>query len=211
VIPAGTTAGTTRVAGLLLAAGASQRFGADKQSLLIRGVPLLTRAACMLLDAGFVMPIVVLGRRAAEHRPLLHGLPVRVVENPSADTGMASSLVVGLNAAQATAGRDGAEDCDAVCVTLCDQPAATARHLRMLVGAWRKTGNSIVASSYSGTVGVPALFAATHFPELRQLSGDRGAGPLLARHAASVYAIPLPGGDIDIDTPTDLDRLKPLA
>jgi molybdenum cofactor cytidylyltransferase len=153
----------------------------------------------MLLDAGFVMPVIVLGPRAAEHRPLLHGLPVRVVENPSADTGMASSLTAGLNAA---------DDCDAVCVTVCDQPAATARHLRMLIGAWRKTGNSIIASSYSGTVGVPALFAATHFPELRQLSGDRGAGPLLARHAASVYTIPLPGGDIDIDTPTDLERLK---
>ncbi len=146
VIPAGTTAGTTRVAGLLLAAGASQRFGADKQSLLIRGVPLLTRAACMLLDAGFVMPIIVLGPRAAEHRPLLHGLPVRVVENPSADTGMASSLTTGLNAA---------DDCDAVCVTVCDQPAATARHLRMLVGAWRKTGNSIVASSYPARLVFP--------------------------------------------------------
>jgi molybdenum cofactor cytidylyltransferase len=202
VTTAGTTAGTTRVAGLLLAAGASQRFGADKQSLLIRGIPLLTRAACMLLDAGFVMPIVVLGPRAAEHRPLLYGLPVRVVENPSAQTGMASSLLTAL---------DAAGDYDAVCVTVCDQPAVTAGHLRMLVGAWRKTGSSIVASSYAGTVGVPALFAATHFPELRQLSGDRGAGPLLARHAASVYTIPLPGGDLDIDTPTDLDRLKPLA
>lgn len=192
-------AANARVAGLLLAAGASHRFGADKQSILIRGIPLLTRAACMLLDAGFVMPIVVLGPRAAEHRPLLHGLPVQVVENPSAETGMASSLLAALNAAG---------ECDAACVTVCDQPAATARHLRMLVGAWRKTGNSIVASSYAGTVGVPALFASTHFPELRQLSGDRGAGPLLAHYSASVYTIPLPGGDIDIDTPTDLERLK---
>jgi molybdenum cofactor cytidylyltransferase len=200
VNPAGPTAGRTRAAGILLAAGSSQRFGTDKQSTLIGGVPLLTRAACMLLDAGFVMPIVVLGPHAAEHRPLLLGLPLRVVENPSAASGMASSLLTAL---------DAAGECDAVCITVCDQPAVTARHLRMLVGAWRKTRSTIVASSYSGTQGVPAIFDAIHFPELRQLSGDRGAGPLLARHAASACLIPLPGGDVDIDTPADLARLQP--
>ena len=186
------------VAAILLAAGGSQRFGTDKQSTLIGQVPLLTRAACVLLDAGFDMPIVVLGPRAAEHRPLLHGLPLRVVENRGAASGMASSLVAGL---------DAAGDCDAVVVTVCDQPAVTEAHLRALVLAWRKTRHSIVASSYAGTLGVPALFAATHFAELRELSGDRGAGPILARHAKSVYTIPLPGGELDIDTPADLTRL----
>lgn len=188
------------VAGLLLAAGSSQRFGMDKQSTLIGRVPMLTRAACMLLDAGFAQPIVVLGPRAAEHRPLLYGLPLRVVENRVAGSGMASSLITGL---------DAAGDCSAVVVTVCDQPAVTAAHLRALVLAWRKTRRSIVASSYAGTRGVPALFAASHFAELRDLSGDRGAGPILTRYADSTYLIPLPGGDVDIDTPADLARLQP--
>jgi molybdenum cofactor cytidylyltransferase len=112
---------------------------------------------------------------------------------------MASSLVTAL---------DAAGDCEAVVVTVCDQPAVTAAHLRDLVGAWRKTRRSIVASAYAGTEGVPALFAATHFAELRELSGDRGAAQLLTRHADSVYRIPLPGGDVDIDTPADLTRLQ---
>jgi molybdenum cofactor cytidylyltransferase len=187
------------VAGLLLAAGSSQRFGMDKQSTLIGRVPMITRAACMLLDAGFAQPIVVLGPRAAEHRPLLYGLPLRVVENRDAASGMASSLVTGL---------DAAGDSNAVVVTVCDQPAVTAAHLRALVLAWRKTRRSIVASGYAGTRGVPALFAASHFAELRELSGDRGAGPILTRHAADIYLIPLPGGDVDIDTPADLARLQ---
>jgi molybdenum cofactor cytidylyltransferase len=187
-----------RVAGILLAAGSSQRFGADKQSTLIDGVPMLTRAARLLLDAGFVMPIVVLGPRAAEHRPLLAGLPLRIVENPAAQSGMASSLVVAT---------DTVGDGDAVVVTVCDQPAMTAAHLQALVAAWRETGSSIVASSYAGTRGVPALFAAAHLAELRQLHGDRGAGPLLARYPGSVHAIPLAGGEVDIDTPADLKRL----
>lgn len=188
------------VTGILLAAGSSERFGGDKQSALIGGVPMLTRAASTLLDAGFDLPIVVLGERAAEHSRLLYGLPVRVVRNPNAESGMASSLVAGLEAAG---------ECAAVCIAVCDQPAVTGRHLRMLVGAWRKTRASIVASDYgNGVHGVPAVFAASHFGELRELRGDRGAGPLLARHAASLQTIPLPGGDIDIDTSADAEKVK---
>jgi molybdenum cofactor cytidylyltransferase len=196
----GATAGMDRVTGILLAAGSSQRFGSDKQSTLIGGVPMLTRAARLLLDAGFVMPIVVLGPRAPEHRPLLDGLPLRIAENPAAESGMASSLLTALKLAG---------DSDAVVITVCDQPAVTAAHLEALVATWRSTGSSIVASSYAGTRGVPALFAATHFPALRKLRGDRGAGPLLVRHAESVHLIPLPGGELDIDTPADLTRLEP--
>jgi molybdenum cofactor cytidylyltransferase len=187
------------VTGILLAAGSSRRFGGDKQSALIGGVPMLTRAASTLLNAGFDLPIVVLGAHGAEHCSLLYGLPVRIVRNPDAESGMASSLVAGL---------DAAGECEAVCIAVCDQPAVTARHLRMLVGAWHKTHGSIVASGYGGGVhGVPAVFGARHFAELRELRGDHGAGPLLARHAALVRTIPLPGGGIDIDTPADLTKL----
>jgi molybdenum cofactor cytidylyltransferase len=186
------------VAGILLAAGSSQRFGADKQSALVDGIPMLTRAASTMLNAGFDMPIVVLGARAAEHGRLLYGLPVRIVRNEDAAAGMASSLLAGLEAAG---------ECAAVCIAVCDQPAVTAGHLRMLVTSWRKTRASIVASSYDGVAGVPAVFGSGHFAELRELRGDRGAGPLLARYAASLQTIPLPGGNIDIDTPGDLAQL----
>jgi molybdenum cofactor cytidylyltransferase len=196
---AAATADMNRVAGILLAAGSSHRFGADKQSTLLDGVPMLTRAARLLLDAGFSKPIVVLGPRASDHRSLLAGLPLRVVENDDAASGMASSLVVAL---------DTTGDCDAVVITVCDQPAVTVEHLRALVAAWHDTGSSIVASSYAGTRGVPALFAATHFAELQQLRGDRGAGAFLTRHAESVQVLPLAGGEVDIDTPADLDRLQ---
>lgn len=194
---------TARIAAILLAAGSSRRFGADKQSALVAGEPLLRRSARLLLEAGFVQPIVVLGERAPEHRALLAGLPLRLIENPDPSAGMASSLCHGLNAAL-DAGRDAANAVEAALVTVCDQPAVTASHLRSLVAAWR-SGAGIVASAYGDTRGVPALFAARYFGELRGLKGDRGAGPLLARHG-DVVTVPLPGGEVDIDTPADLAR-----
>ena len=189
---------TAHIAAILLAAGSSRRFGADKQSALVAGEPLLLRSARLLLEAGFAEPIVVLGERAQEHRALLAGLPVRILENPEPAAGMASSLVLALETL------DPAIAVEAALVTVCDQPAVTAAHLRALVAAWR-SGAGIVASAYGDTQGVPALFPARYFAELRGLRGDRGAGPLLARYA-DVVTIPLPGGEVDIDTPADLAR-----
>lgn len=189
------------IAGILLAAGSSRRFGRDKQAALIDGQPLLVRAARTLLDAGFLSPVVVLdsGPRASLHRSLLAGLAVRLVENPAASTGMASSLRLGLETALAAPG-----PWDAVVVTVCDQPAVTAAHLVALVQRWRQGGATLVASAYGEARGVPALIAAPHFPELLQLQGDHGAGPLLARYPDRVALLPLPGGALDLDTPEDL-------
>jgi len=196
------------IVGILLAAGSSQRFGQDKQTTLLDGQPLLLRAVRTLLDAGFLSPIVVLAPssepQAAEHHRLLAGLPLSLVENPSAGTGMASSLRVALREALAANAH-----CEAIVVTVCDQPAATAAHLHRLVQRWRQGGCTLVASSYgehpaSPAIGVPALIAATHFAELAQLEGDRGAGRLLARHADQVALLPLPQGALDLDTPEDL-------
>jgi molybdenum cofactor cytidylyltransferase len=191
------------VAAILLAAGSSRRFGRDKQSALVDGEPLLLRSARLLLEAGFVEPIVVLGERAPEHRALLAGLPVRMVDNPDPAAGMASSLRLGLDTGL-NVGRDAGYAVEAALVAVCDQPAVTSSHLGSLVAAWR-SGAGIVASSYCDTRGVPALFAARYFADLLGLKGDRGAGPLLATHA-DVVTVPLSGGEVDIDTPADLAR-----
>jgi molybdenum cofactor cytidylyltransferase len=192
---------TEGILGILLAAGISNRFGQDKQAALIDGQPMLRRAARTLLDADLASPIVVLGPRAAAHRRLLDGLPLQFVENPNAASGMASSLRLALQQAL-----EQEPSCQAIVVTVCDQPAVTPAHLQALVTRWRQGGCTLVASSYAPQPGVPALIAATHFAELAQLEGDRGAGPLFARHASQTAQLPLPQGALDIDTPPDLER-----
>lgn len=84
---------------------------------------------------------------------------------------------------------------------VCDQPAVTPEHLRTLTA----TGH-LTASAYAGRNGVPAYIPAAFFPQLAQLTGDSGARDLLR----TAPTIPLPHGELDIDTPADLDQAERL-
>ena len=61
----------------------------------------------------------------------------------------------------------------------------------------------IVASAYSGTIGVPALFGAEHVPELLRLSGDHGAGHWLRDRSSEVTAVAMDAAAVDIDFQAD--------
>jgi CTP:molybdopterin cytidylyltransferase MocA len=93
-------------------------------------------------------------------------------------------------------------ECDAAVLMVCDQPAVTSDHLRMLVD--RCTDGGAVASSYGGRRGVPACFPASQFAELLKLQGDSGARYLLE----ATPAIELAGGELDIDTPLALQSAR---
>jgi CTP:molybdopterin cytidylyltransferase MocA len=83
----------------------------------------------------------------------------------------------------------------------CDQPAVTPDHLRALAISGETT-----ASAYAGRRGVPAYFPASAFAALAQLTGDAGARDLLR----DARTIPLPLGELDIDTPEALAEAQRL-
>jgi len=181
------------IAAIVLAAGASTRLGQPKQLIELCGETLLHRAVRTAHEAGCSPVVVVLGAHHAEilaHSDIHQAI---TLINNSWQEGMASSLRLGLASVPGTA--------EGVVLLTCDQPTVSATHLCLLM----TTGN-ITASAYAGRNGVPAYFPAFMFPELMKLRGDAGARELL-RNAA---AVDLPGGDLDIDTATDLDRAKLL-
>lgn len=189
---------------IVLAAGCSRRLGTPKQLLELGGEPLVRRAARVALEAGLWPVVVVVGDRAEEVRAALAGLPVVTVANAVVLQGLSGSIRVGLE--RLTECAPGARG---VVMMACDQPAVQAGHLRALAAAQRNPG-ALVASSYAGALGVPALVPAALFPELRALTGEGGCGELLSRHAPRVVPVPLPGGDLDVDTPEDWARAKRL-
>ena len=176
-------------------------MGRTKQLMLYRGKPLVLRAVEAALTAGAQEVAVVLGSRADDIRPVLVDLRgVSVALNPAWESGLASSLKVGV----AEALRDPA--LDGVLVLLADQPLVDAAVLRPLIEAFR-AGARIVASGYDGVPGVPAMFGREHAPALMGLTGDVGAGGWMRDRLDEVTIVPLEHAALDVDTPDDLSRL----
>lgn len=177
-----------KTAAVIVAAGASIRYGAPKQLARLGGETLLERAVRVAREAGCWPVVVVLGASAeliCSRCELGHAL---VVVNEDWASGMGGSIGHGV---RSLCGVDG-------CVLMtCDMPAVTPLHLRLLM----ETGEA-TASAYAGRQGVPAYFPAGRFAELMELYGDSGARELL-RDARSVE---LAYGELDVDTPDDLER-----
>lgn len=190
------------VGAVVLAAGASSRMGSPKQTLHFQGKSLLRRAALAALEAGCHPVIVVTGANAEMSRRELEGLGAREVLNSRWETGMASSIKAGVEGLVS-----GDADVAAVVILLCDQPHVTADFINDLVAAHLATRRPIVASTYGGSFGAPALFSRTLFAELSRLEGASGAKEIIKRHCGEAHFLSFQGGEVDVDTPDDFSRL----
>jgi molybdenum cofactor cytidylyltransferase len=172
-------------------------LGFPKQLIMHEGEPLVRRIAAAAAQAGADPVVVVLGADAEMIAPALAGVAsVRLVLNRDWSKGLASSLTTGLSAVLEDAA------CDAVLVTLVDQPLVDAAALKRLVAAFGGE-RRIVASAYSNTIGVPAVFGREHADDLMRLTGDAGAGSWLRSRPSEVTSVPLDAAAIDIDTLSD--------
>lgn len=181
---------------IVLAAGASRRFGSAKQLVRIDGRPLLHNAVAKAVGVAGHSTTVVLGSGAAELSGLLRHSPASVVINRDWAEGIGSSIRCAIARIPG--------NCDGVLILLADQVAVTREDLARLAESWRRAPDSIVAASYSGTVGVPAIFPRWSFAALTELHGDSGARTLLHRHADRLMRVPMSNAAVDIDTPEDL-------
>lgn len=176
---------------ILLAAGRSSRLGKPKQLLPYKGTTLLRYAASTALSSQADSTYVILGSEAEKLKGELHGLPVQVVNNPDWGLGISTSIVTGVRALP--------QSVDAALIMLCDQPRVSTQLLDSIIENHRSAGKPVVACEYGGTLGVPALFARSLFPELVKLKGDQGAKSVIQKHTTDAIAIPFPDGIFDID------------
>ena len=188
------------IAGLLLAAGRSTRFGADKLLALLRGRPVL-RWSAEVMAASVDATYVVLPPEAAAMRSALAGVGVELVEHARRDDGLGSSIAAGIGALPA--------DCEAVVLALADQPFVSAPVIARLVEAWRESRAPAVVPRYLDGPGHPVLFARACLPALLRLSGDRGARRVLdALGDAVAYVDIAQSRPVDVDTPDALRTLE---
>ena len=192
------------VHGLLLAAGGGRRLGGRPKALLVsQGRLFVERAAAGLRAAGCARVHVVLGAAAPRVRAEADLTGCAVLVNPDWETGMGSSLRLGLRALT-EAGAPGALIC------LVDQPQVGAAAMSRVLAAYR-TPATLAAATYTGRRGHPVLIGADHFAGVaRAARGDQGARAYLRAHEAEIT--PVECADVaapdDIDEPGDLVDLR---
>lgn len=196
-------------AAIILAAGQSRRFGADKLLVPVehrgRAMPLIARTLASWLQ---VFPrVVAVVRPGSEtlEREVASALPEQAgcidwVICPTAGRGMGASLATGV------AAREGA--CGWL-IGLADMPAVPHTVIAQIRQAI-VDGATLVAPFCGGRRGHPVGFCASYREALLALDGDWGARSLIERNAHQLLRIDTEDSGVltDIDTPSDLLSLN---
>lgn len=185
--------------GVLLAAGASRRFGAVKALARFESRSLIELAVERARSVVGDELTVILGAHADAILASGALADVMVRRHESWGNGLAESLRHGLLAVPPSA--------PAALVMLVDQPLVTSTDLRTLIDAWLQDPTHAAAAEYAGDVGAPCILPRQSFPQLLELRGDRGAKSLL-RDMPGLARIPMPNAALDVDTPADLETLR---
>jgi molybdenum cofactor cytidylyltransferase len=188
------------IAGLLLAAGRSSRFGGDKLLAPLRGHPVLFWSAAAIATEVDALYVVV-PPDSPERVDAVSGAAAVIVEHARRDDGMASSIRAGIAALPMEA--------DAVVIALADQPLVSSSVVRALCERWRAARTGAVAPRYRDGRGHPVLFDRASFPALAALEGDNGARAVLDALGEQLALVPVNAAmPVDVDTP---DALRAVA
>ena len=186
-----------RIAGLVLAAGASVRLGRPKQLLPYGGGVILDAVLATARRCGFDQIVLALGGSAGDVRRTVdtHGLDL--VDNPDYATGCSSSIAAAIPALH--------PGTDVLVLLLGDQPGVRAESVRRLLAG--RGDSPIAVCRYDDGVGHPFAFDRSVLPALAALHGDKGVWRLLEQRAADVAEVRVPGTiPLDVDTEADYER-----
>lgn len=184
-------------AAIVLAAGRSQRMGANKLLLPFAGSSVLGRVVDACLGAPAEPVLVVARAPLAPLREVLGSRRVTWVENPDPTADMLASLRCGLRALPA------AVEC--LIVTPGDLPSLEPALLRRMLTDFRAGQAGILVPLHRGCRGHPVILAARYREELLCAYDGVGLRGLLHAHAAETreWGTDDPAVLEDIDTPAD--------
>jgi molybdenum cofactor cytidylyltransferase len=183
---------------VILAAGASTRMGRPKQLLPLNGQPLLLHTIDEALSTSVSDVVVVLGSDPDTYKDLLETYPVDLIVNDTWRNGIGSSIKTGLISI-----KEKAKGLDAILILVGDQPAISFEYLCRMINTFQNSSTNLIASGYSDTYGVPALFGREFFQEIMNIEDGEGAKAILRKHEHQLTVLECPEGAVDIDTPQD--------
>ncbi len=179
-------------AAVILAAGASARFGSPKQLAHIGNRTMLASVIDTAREANLAPILVVVSP----------GIPlppdVVPVVNAQPEAGLSRSLRMGIAALS--------PDVDAAVLLLGDQPTMSVETIRVVVGSVR-SDRPVAAARADGRLGPPVLLLRQAFRLVQEASGDEGLRSILTDHSQLVTPVDVGEHAPDVDTPTDLAAL----
>jgi molybdenum cofactor cytidylyltransferase len=191
------------VAGIILAAGESKRFGQPKQLLDWKGQPFVRVVAQTALEAGLSPVLVVTGANAPSVESAVKGLEITVIHNADWKSGQGSSIRAGIAALTLPS----LPMVGGAIFLLTDQPQVTTSILRGLMEKHAEGLYPVVAPMVMDQRANPVLFDRATFSDLTTLEGDVGGRAIFHKHRVEY----LPWHDdrllLDVDTPEMYQRL----
>ncbi len=186
-----------RLGCVVLAAGNSSRFGENKLLADAGGVPMVERALQAVPKELFDTVVVVTQYGSVADLAKQYGF--RVVINAHPEWGQSHSLHLGVQALS---------HCDGILFQVSDQPNLRRRSVAELVGFFLSHPDHIVGLSHQGQRGNPCLFPARFYPELLQVTGDRGGNIVIRAHEEELLLYEVAASELlDVDTPEQLRSL----
>lgn len=184
---------------VVMAAGNASRFGENKLSAVVDGKSMIRRALDAVprekLDAVCVVTQYDEVERLAEE----YGF--RCVRNRHPEWGLSHTVRLGTEAL--------GDICRAIVYQVADQPLLRRETVAGLVDFYRAHPDHIVAASHGGVRGNPCIFPERFYPELLELTGDRGGSTVIRRHEDAVLLWEVEKRELtDVDTPEALQDLE---
>lgn len=192
-------------AGIILAAGASTRFGEPKQLMRLKDKYMLEWVLDAALHSELNRVVLVLGY---SHQKILQALGKKLRHsklllaiNPDHKKGQSLSLNIGLSKVK--------DDYPAVMFLLGDQPMLNTATINILLERFWSDAKDICAPSYQGKRKTPAIFSRRFYARLTEIKGDTGARHLIDANPDRVLTVEIdnPIFFFDIDTRQDFQIL----
>ena len=179
---------------IVLAAGASQRFGQPKMlASLADGTPMLL--ATLAKYQAVFDEVTVVVRLDSHLQALLDKNGVKLVHSPKADQGMSQSLIVGVQANI---------NADACLIALGDMPYIKTDTIERLCGMASST--NICMPIHQGNNGNPVIFGKDFYSDLLKIRGDQGAKRITQQYANKLQGLEVDDQGVlhDIDIPAQI-------
>ena len=169
------------ISAILLTAGQSKRMdGENKLEKKIQGIPLIKHSVKNILASFIDELIIVLGHQKEIIEKLIDkNEKIKFVFNKDYESGMASSIKIGLN--------NLSEKTEAFFICLGDMPMVNSDIYNQLIKS--RNQKDIIVPTYKSQQGNPVLFDKSMKGKVIDISGDVGAKKMIADNEKKVFKL----------------------